>query len=228
MRRAVYTAIAGEYDQLRDHPEVPGVDWMAFVTHPQQYEHSNWNVRPLFSYGEPDPRRQAKWYKTHSLLEMAEYDRTLWIDGSCEVLSSNIIHILLEVELPFALYKHQDRDCIYQEAGFSLGMRKYRDEPIRAQVQYYLDEYEHPEHWGLWFAGLIVRNRCPLVERIETQWWNEIERWSYQDQISLPVVMRNVGYSSGGGIDYQDHNATCSLPSVGLKGFQFHQQPESL
>ena len=175
---AVYTAISDDYNQLYNHPEVRGVDWVAFVTHPDRVTDSNWDVRPLFSYGEPDMRRQAKWYKTHALLEMAEYDRTLWIDGSCEVLHARAISLLLSIDEPIGMYQHQDRNCIYDEASFSLGMRKYKEQPIREQMQYYLDEYDHPQHWGLWFSAVILRNRCALVERFETQWWNEIDRWS--------------------------------------------------
>jgi hypothetical protein len=226
--KAVYTAIADDYNVLRDHPDVgTDVDWVAFVTHPQKYEASNWDVRPLFSYGEPNARRQAKWYKVQSLLEMAEYDRTLWIDGSCEIVKPYIVHILLECELPFAAYRHIDRDCAYQEAGFSLGMNKYRDEPLREQAQYYVDEYDHPERWGLWFTGVLVRNRCALVERIERAWWSEIDRFSYQDQVSLPVALRSVGYGRNGSLKSADGVTGASLPQKGFSSFVFHHQPMS-
>ena len=217
INKAVYTAIAGDYNELRDHPDVPGVDWVAFVPQPERIECSNWELRPLFSYGEPDPRRQAKWYKVQSLLEMAEYDRTLWIDGSCEVLRPNTVRMLLDFEDPIALYVHPDRDCVYEEAGFSLGMRKYQQEPIRDQVQYYIDEFDHPQHWGLWFTGLLLRNRCPETERIERLWWNEIDRWSYQDQVSLPVVFRNLGIEPRSSLYFVN----------GKQSFVFHQQPTS-
>lgn len=182
MKRVVYTAIADEHNQLRDHPHIPDVEWVAFVTMPQKYADSNWNVQPLFSYGEVNPRQQETWYKVQSLLELAEYDRTMWLDGSCEILSTDYFKHLLDVsEDPISLFPHQSRDCIYQEAG-----------PIREQVNYYRREYEHPPHWGLWVTGLIVRNRCPDVNRVERLWWNEIDHWSCQDQLSLPVVLRNL------------------------------------
>lgn len=214
--KAVFTAISGDYNQLRDHPRVAGVDWIAFVDQPGQVTDSNWDVRPLFSYGEEDKRRQAKWYKVQSLLEVAEYDRTLWLDGSCEILQPTAVSKLLDIEAPIALYVHPDRDCAYQEAGFSLGMRKYRDQPIREQAQYYLDG-EYPEHAGLWFTGLLLRNRCPEVERIERAWWNEIDHWSYQDQISLPVVFHNLGIKP----------EPLYFVKGGRQSFTWHQQPES-
>ncbi len=214
--KAVYTAIAGDYNVLLDHPDIPGVDWIAFLTYPDRVPHSNWDVRPLFSYGESNERRQAKWYKVQSSLEMAEYDRTLWLDGSCEIQHPPTVAALLELEESIAIFRHPDRDCIYQEAGYCLGMRKYQHEPVREQVQYYVDEYEHPEHYGLWFSGLILRNRCPEVERIERSWWNEIDRWSYQDQLSLPVVFRNLG------VKPESLHFT-----YGKQPFVFYQQPDS-
>lgn len=213
MRRACYTAIANGYDELRDHPDIEDVDWVAYVTLPQQYESSNWDVRPLFGYGETDPRRQAKWYKVQSGLEMAEYDRTVWIDGSVEIGKPQVLADILDVEASFGLYRHTDRDCVYEEAGFSMGMRKYADEPIREQMNYYLDEYDHPQGGGLWWTGIIVRNRSAEVERIERAWWREIERWSVQDQLSLPVVLRYLGEKAH------------TLPQRGYSSFKLHQQP---
>lgn len=185
--QAVYTAIA-DGSELRDHPPVTNVDWVAFVTRPQGYEGSNWDVRPLFSYGNTDPHRQVAWYKVQSLLEMAEYERTMWIDQLGDVLPLHYI----DHETPFGVCRHDKRDCVYTEANYLLNHEQ--TEPIFEQVDYYHDVFEYPEHAGLWDTSLIIRNRCPDTERIERQWWNEIDRWSYFDQLSLPVVLHNLSF----------------------------------
>ena len=42
----------------------------------------------------------------------------------------------------------------------------------------------------------MIARREPLAERLKRVndlWWAENESWTYQDQISLPVVLRSIG-----------------------------------
>jgi hypothetical protein len=46
-------------------------------------------------------------------------------------------------------------------------------------------------------AGLIARDmQVAKLQKINTDWWQENVKWSYQDQISLPYVLwkNNYGY----------------------------------
>jgi Protein of unknown function (DUF616) len=199
-RCAVFTAISGNYDALRSHPVMPGVDWIAFLdaeTLTTNIKHSySWEVRPIEVPADiTHPRTRAKWYKVLSQLELPEYERTLWIDGKVQLKDSDFVTTVLNSVETLAMFRHPERDCIYAEASATRHMRKYQDEPIDAQIQYYSDVYDHPEHWGLWESGIIGRKRCAMTERIEHSWWNEIEQWSNQDQLSLPIVFRAEGYT---------------------------------
>jgi hypothetical protein len=187
----VFTCIAGEYDELKPHPEVAGVDFVAFT---DGATCDGWDVVTLEPFDE-HPRMAAKRYKILGpQRELAEYDTTIWIDGSHEILTAGFVDeaVAFLADSPMALHAHPHRDCVYDEADVSTRIAKYDGQPITAQAEAYRST-GHPEHWGLWAAGSIARARTPLVDAVMADWMAENLRWSFQDQISLPVVLRRHG-----------------------------------
>lgn len=187
---ACYTAIMGGYDDLKPHPEIPGVDWIAFSDTIES--HPAWDVRHDGPSGE-HPRDAAKEYKLFPDLFLPEYEHTIWIDGSHEITNPRFVEWALGSigESDIALYRHPWRDCIYDEAKASLELQKYDGQPITEQVNSYRGE--HPEHWGLWATGTLARRNTPQVAALMSAWSDEMDKWSYQDQLSFPVVCRRLG-----------------------------------
>jgi hypothetical protein len=188
---AVYTAAFGGYDDLQPHPEIPGVDFIAFTDTPVESEH--WDVRVVEPNGE-HPRTQAKRYKLFPDEYLPEHEFTVWVDASHEILTELFAANAYTAvdETGIALYEHPWRNCIYDEAQVSVGMEKYAGLPIEAQVESYRAE-GHPEHWGLYACGTIARRNTPAVAELMAAWSEEIDRWTYQDQLSFPVVCRRAG-----------------------------------
>jgi hypothetical protein len=126
---------------------------------------------------------------------VAGYDQSIWIDASHEILTPNFVgHCLAAIgDSGMALYEHPWRDCIYQEAEASIVLEKYAALPITAQVDSYRSEY--PEHGGLYATGTLARRHTPAVAALMAAWAAEIARWTYQDQLSLPVVCRRLGFT---------------------------------
>lgn len=217
-KACVFTAIAGDYDPLRAHPYVSGVDWIAYTDRPADLKRTDWDVRSLRAPADlTHPRMQAKWYKVMTHMELSEYERTLWVDGKVELSDSAFISDVLMKVKSLMLFRHPVRDCAYFEAGATREMRKYQDQPITEQIEYYSSVYDHPEHWGLWDTAIIGRVRSAATTLVERRWWNELEQWSYQDQISLPVVLRLLNHKPeriGGNIS--NH-----------KAFSLHQQEDA-
>lgn len=56
------------------------------------------------------------------------------------------------------------------------------------QIEHYRKK-NFPEGYGLGECNVIVRRHCPIVERFNNDWWSEICRWSFRDQISFPYVL---------------------------------------
>jgi hypothetical protein len=192
-RRALYTAIFGNYDPLKDIPEQPGVDLICF-TDDTSLQHPSWRVRyvqPKYAH----PRLSAKYYKVLSHVVLSEYDEVLWIDGSFEVHDPRFAFESFEYleHASIALFLHPDRGCIYDEARVSQLMTKYRDQKIEGQVAHYWNE-GFPAKAGLFAAGIIARrNADPKIRDFNEAWMEQNEKWTYQDQLSLPYVLWKLG-----------------------------------
>ena len=185
----------GAYDPLRRHPDVPGVDWFAYVDQDQGPE-AGWTVVNMGPARE-HPRARAKFYKIRTVEILPEHDYTIWMDGSFEVTDGGFIDECLTAVGPsgMAVYRHPERDCVYDEALVSTSMLKYSGLPILRQMAVYRSE-DHPEHWGLCYCGIIVRRNTPAVNAVMGAWWSEEARLGllHNDQLSFPVVCRRLNF----------------------------------
>ena len=174
-RVVVYSAVYGGFDAPREQA-IP-VRRFSEATHPL----------PQFS----DPRLQAKWWKIRPDLACPDADVTIWLDGSMDVLRPDLVDLCLDAlgDADAIFIRHPWRDDIYEEAEISSLMTKYAGQPLREQVASYR-RAGHPEHWGLMHAGMLVRRNTAAMRAVNEAWWSEIVRWSAQDQISLPPLLR--------------------------------------
>jgi len=138
------------------------------------------------------PRLMAKFAKCRPWT-VAEAEFYVWMDGSIEPywdLVESMLDCLTDADCGF--YTHPDRSTITSEARVSAQMDKYRDQDVRGQVAHYLSK-GHPDDWGLWAAGLFIVRDTPAIRRMGERWLEEIVRWTHQDQLSLPFVLREQG-----------------------------------
>ena len=80
MKIAVYTCITNGKDKLKPMPKEEGVDYFCFTD--SELESDTWKIMPLVRDFENNPRKTARWHKTHSHKLFDTYDYTIWIDGS--------------------------------------------------------------------------------------------------------------------------------------------------
>lgn len=184
----VYSSIYGGYDPLRPHPDHSGVEaWLCFtddpgltcpgwetVVEPARYEH---------------PRLSAKWRKTHP----PDADRSIWIDGSVGLVAASYVDVLdrLLDGADMAFFPHPWRDNIRDEVGASAGMRKYAGLDMDGQVALY--EKRKGAQRGLWASTTFARNHTPAVLQMGAAWMAHCELLTYQDQLSLPVLLDDYG-----------------------------------
>lgn len=155
----IISAIFGSYDR----PSVPipqSVDveyWM--VTDNPHLRAPGWRIiYDTSNIGLDHPRTAAKRPKMQPWRYVAK-GPWIWIDGSIEVRSR---HFARDVAVgnTIRMWEHPDRDCILPEAELSVTLPKYEGVPVMEQAKHYLTE-GHPEHWGLWAAGVIY---YPAIE----------------------------------------------------------------
>ena len=207
MRAAVVTAIYDGYDSLK--PVLPqhgvDVDWVCVTDKPIE-DPQGWRVvveprpgqHPNVAAKRPKmlPLEYCNWYAPPAL--------TIWVDASFRVKSDRFASDMADMvqpAAPMAQFRHPWRDCVFDEAEASLALPKYQAQAdiIRQQMALYR-EWGHPEHWGLWATGVIVRSaykyvggRKGLPREHGECWLRSCQEWSYQDQLSEAVHLRAMG-----------------------------------
>jgi hypothetical protein len=197
---AIVTASLGAYDRI--HPQRGqdiGVDWFAVVDEPGAVVPSPWVRVDVAPSGNPwlaaKAPKMTPW-------EFVDHPHVIWIDANMEVTHPGFAREALACRHDgVAMFEHPRRDCIYAEAGASVGAEsqggKYADQPIAEQVARYRAG-GHPEHGGLFACGTIAWDAThELAREFGAAWLAECERWSVQDQLSAPVVARRLGLEPG-------------------------------
>ena len=197
MTVTIVTALYGRYDVPRAQVEQDvDTQWLLYTDDRDLRPPAPWQV-VIERAWHPDPRRAAKHRK---MCPPHLTDDVIWVDANMQVTARTFAREALASRHDgIALFRHPRRDDIYDEAAASVGAEsqggKYDGEPIWEQVEHYRAE-GHPPHSGLWAGGTIAWH-LPEAASIGHAWQSEVERWSTQDQLSLPVVLRRAGVRPG-------------------------------
>lgn len=189
MRIAVYTAIAGGVDVLKDPLVQSGdIDYVCFTDNAYT-ESSIWDIRPLPPVPgfENDPVRRARQPKVLPHQFLAEYDASIWIDGTHLIVDdvSDLSRKVLSRNR-MALFRHPEgRPSVRAEAEECIKLAKDDPAIIRRQmndyaIQRFPDQARPPQ------SDIIFRrHHDPLVKQTMELWWGEILRRSCRDQLSF-------------------------------------------
>lgn len=113
---------------------------------------------------------------------------SVWVDGSYRITSPLFAAEALALADPIAQFFHPWRDCALAEAEFSQKLPKYISEPLMEQADTYRS-IGFPKGWGLWATGVIARQHTDQVMRFGDLWAVQVQRWTFQDQVSEPVAL---------------------------------------
>lgn len=86
------------------------------------------------------------------------------------------------------------KDCVYQEIEAAIRRlsregSNFETEILEQQRDYY-KSIGFPEHCNtLSSFQPLIRRHTKEIERFNEAWWAEMCRWSYRDQVSLPVIL---------------------------------------
>lgn len=187
----IYTAITRNYDHLKEQPLKPGVDFVAFLESPVVSK--TWQYRAVHNEFS-DSNRNAKIHKILSHRYFPDKLYSLWIDGSVTLDFPFSLERLIEIYLTdcdLAVFKHPERNCIYQEANVCIQRRLDDPDVIRQQIQRYTRE-GYPSNVGLVEATVLLRRHTEKVIEFNEAWWEEICKGSKRDQISFNYVARKL------------------------------------
>ena len=196
MRVALITACYGAYDPVRSLPADHGFDEAILVTDDPEVQADGWRVHVEPS--ELHPRLAAKRAKMMPWL-YTDCDAAVWLDASFEVTSLGFSKWAREhlASNDFVAWAHPEgRIDFADEAAVCWDWGKYRDYDMRGQVKSYLRE-GMPRNWGLFACGTLGWVFTPEAKRLGSLWLAENEKWSIQDQVSLPFLLWKLGKRFG-------------------------------
>jgi len=199
------TGIFGGFDFLRSLPASHGFDVAICVTDDPTLRAEGWTV--ITEPKADHPRLAAKRPKMAPWL-YTDSGSSVWIDGAFEVRDGRFSQFVREhlTHHDLVVWQHpESRDCLFQEADYCQDWPKYSGDPIREQTAAYRAA-GMPEHFGLYAAGTVGMRHTADVKGFGWAWLDECNRWSIQDQISLPFLLwqRQKAFSTWGAHEF--HN----------------------
>lgn len=189
MQISVITSIVGGKDTPVETQIKGNADWIAF--NEVATESKVWEMRPSYDKYDND-RRNSRMPKLmpHQFVD-TEY--SIWLDGNCSLLQAPEILVnryLKDHDL--AVFKHPNRDCIYDEATKCAVSKLDDPETIIGQVSRYEKE-GYAKHKGLCECMLLIRRHTPKVQKFNETWFQEWDTGSVRDQISFMYAVDKVG-----------------------------------
>ncbi len=196
-RVAVYKVVFGNYDVIKEPEYIDDKCDYYIITDQTISRESKWKrIIPsqTFDISSYENTKKNRFYKMNPFIIFPDYEYSIYLDGNIDIYG-NISDLIQYVnpKTGIALHNMSNRDCIYDEVEACILLKKgSRDQLIKQICRYERDGF--PRHFGLYECPVIVRNNSEICKKIMKDWWNEYEKSSGRDQVSLPYVIWKNGY----------------------------------
>lgn len=195
LKKVVYTALIGKYDDISRINKEAGYDYFMFTDQNFENKTTNWtilNIEKNINFSNKlEVLRLQRFYKTHPHIYFENYDLSIYVDTTFEIfgnLDNFLLRILTQNKCIYSL-EHPDRNSIYNEFGAVLFIHKETEENIKFIDKRYKKE-GFPNNYGLSENCLIVRNHNDInCINLMNSWYYEIEHYSYRDQLSFNYIL---------------------------------------
>lgn len=187
-RFCVYTAIVGNYDEIRQPMAIDGdFDFLLFSDTVGEKQLGVWKIMPI-EYHNEVKTKVARWVKTHPEQLLSEYEYSVWIDANVLIRNDAFYsHVkeLAEQNVMISTLVHPDWTCTYQEM-LHLMYLGWESEQTTLEWGSYLRCEGFPRNIGTFETRVLYRNHAKKnVWAFDGLWWDCIERYSRRDQYSF-------------------------------------------
>lgn len=189
MNKIVYTAIFGDYEELKEPLYfTPGWEYICITDQPLTSK--VWKIVPTeIGLNDILSSRLAK----IPFNLVVDADLSIWVDGSftinCNLDDWIVDHFPINKDM--LCIKHPIRDCIYDESEVCIRHGK-GGEMIKKQMEDYSTIV--PKRSGLIQSGILVRRHTAEVKKFCDEWFQEVMNYSTRDQISFGKVSMGVKF----------------------------------
>lgn len=179
MNKAIYTALIGDYEDLKEPTVItPGWDYICFTDQPLQSK--VWKIFKVYS---DDARRSARELKINPHLFLSNYEFTMWLDASFQI-NVNLDLIWKYFQAPFTAPAHPIRKCVYQEVRSCIANNRGEADLVAKQGEEYKGAGV-PNFNGVITSGLLMRDNSAECIELCDKWWAEVKKHSTRDQIAF-------------------------------------------
>jgi len=191
----IYTAIFGSIKDSLHQPQniSPQTVVHAYMDVTQETNHNGWKVLPPIWEHATNPRLRARRHKilVHHLYPEAKY--SLWVDG-CLTPWTDVEQLAAKYlqDTDICLFRHMERNCVYQELEACLRMKKDDPTTMRAQIHGYRSE-QYPYNNGLAETTAVLRRHTDKMQELNERWWKEVREKSIRDQLSFDYLCWSMG-----------------------------------
>lgn len=172
-----------------------GVDYHAFVDFDSETElppETMWSYHnvPQWSIDKQYmDRRHAKVFKILPHLFLPGYDYYIWIDSTHMVgMNPNQIIEMYLKDSDIALFKHPERDCVYDEGDIIQAVKFDKGYNVQSQMNFY-ESTSYPKNNGLYELPCRIQRNTGQIQALMLTWWELICKYSSRDQLSLPFAL---------------------------------------
>jgi len=183
----VYTVSIGPKDTLQPALFPERADYICFSDRP--VEARGWQRRSLKDTG-MGARRTSRLPKMQPNIYLPEYEISLYHDANFQLQVDPQTFCDTHLNgVNLAMYRHPERDCLYDEAVICEGFKLDTPDRFHQQVEW-CKAAGMPRHWGLFQGSVIARRHLePEIIELGRVWRTEYTFGSCRDQISLAFAM---------------------------------------
>ena len=188
MKIIVYSANIGFYDKFSE-PKIfdRDVRYILFTDN-TDYKSEVWEVNNInFIDPKIDNARKTRIIKLNPQNVLPNHDISIWIDY-CFVPKTDSFKNLIQC-LDFSedknimCFKHDERRCLYEEAGVVIERGLDSLEVVNRQINRYKSE-GFPQNYGLYQCGFMIRRNNQIKNNFNNLWLMEVLNNSKRDQLS--------------------------------------------
>jgi len=188
MDKIVYTAIFGNYDDLKE-PTIITPGWQYICYTDQPLTSPIWQVVHTPVPDWTTPQRYARWFK---IMHWVDWQYSVWIDAAFQINVDLNDWWGRWFVLPFSCAKHPLRTCVYREIESCIVGNRGDVAELRKQQDDYKNEGVEPYNNRIITSGMLLRHNTTECIELCEKWWAEVAKYSTRDQVAFAKV--SIGY----------------------------------
>lgn len=182
----IYTVIFGNYEELKE-PLIVTPGWKYICFTDQSFTSDVWQVIHVDTW--EDKRMHSREYKIN-FHKYIEDEESIYIDGAFTINCNLTDWWDKFFQAPATFIQHPRRNCVFEEIERCILHRRCDVAKLQAQAKAYTGKVK--KNNSVIQSGLMMRTKAYEVITLMDLWWEELQKYSTRDQVSMAYVARGL------------------------------------